>query len=220
MMFVSLSAQGDVLEEVHDKYNEAADMGQLEERELRIPGQQLAFAKSDADPAKRNSVLVTESLNFVLDENGDQKLLMADVRIPQVEGFSTSAATTIRLYDEYVKNDLDGATGVFAQIAKPKLPMTTPTALDGMDEDTLGVEFSSRSGRWLCRPDLGVSTSRSLGRSRVTPRMPSSTSSIRRSSSRAASPAVRDVRPRPAPPSRLSRHAPRSCGRTRAVMSS
>ena len=153
-------------QEVHDKYNEAADMGQLEERELRIPGQQLAFAKSDADPAKRNSVLVTESLNFVLDENGDPKLLMADVRIPQVEELlGTSAATTIRLYDEYVKNDLDGATGVFAQIAKPKLPMT--------DADR-ARRYGRRHARRrvpapirpvaLPRPNLGVSTlTRSLG---------------------------------------------------------
>jgi type VI protein secretion system component Hcp len=165
MMFVSLSAQGDVLDAVHDKYNEADNAGDLENRELRIPGQQLAFAKPDADPAKRNSVLVTESLNFVLDENGDPKLLMAAVRIPQVEELlGTSAATTIRLYDEYVKNDLDGATGVFAQIAKPKLPMATPTALDGMNADRLGVEFSSDQAGGFATPNLGVSTlTRSLG---------------------------------------------------------
>ena len=100
MMFVSLSAQGDVLDAVHDKYNKAA-AGQLEERELRIPGQQLAFAKPDADPAKRNSVLVTESLNFVLDENGDPKLLKAACGFRRSRSFSTSAATTIRLFQEY-----------------------------------------------------------------------------------------------------------------------
>jgi len=165
MMFVSLSAQGDVLDAVHDAYNKAATTADLENRELRIPGQQLAFAKPDADPAKRNSVLVTESLNFVLDANGDPTLLLADVRIPQVEELlGTSAATTIRLFDDYVQGDLDGATGVFAEIAKPKLPMATPTALGGMDADTLGVEFSSDQAGGFATPNLGVSTlTRSLG---------------------------------------------------------
>ena len=207
-------------EEVHDKYNEAADTGQLEERELRIPGQQLAFAKPDADPAKRNSVLVTESLNFVLDENGDPKLLKADVRIPQVEELGTSAATTIRLFHEYVKNDFDGATGVFAEIAKPKLPMTTPTALDGMDEDTLGVDFSSDRPAASPPPTSGSRPSRARsGRSRVTPRTPSPTSSIRRSFFAGGSQLFGSFDLAQLL-HRLSARTPRSCGPARAVKSS
>lgn len=162
MMFVSLSAQGDVLDKVHRAYNEATDQSDLDDRELRVPGQQLAFA----DPADNsNTLLRTESLNFVLDGNGDPKLLMAGVRIPQVEDLlGTDAATTIRLYDDYVKGGFDGATGVFGQIAKPKLPMTTPTALDGMDPQTLGVEFSSDQAGGFATPNLGVSTlTRALG---------------------------------------------------------
>ena len=149
---------------------------------------------------------------------------MADVRIPQVEELlGTSAATTIRLFQEYVKNDFDGATGVFAEIAKPKLPMTTPTALDGMDEDTLGVEFSSDKAGGFATPNLGVSTlTRSLGplagdaEDAVTDKF--DPAKLLRGRHREA---LRQLRPRGAPPSRLSRHrTPRSCGPTRAVMSS
>ena len=76
----------------------------------------------------------------MLDSNGDPALLKAEVKIPQVqELLGTDAATTIRLFQEYVDGDFDAATGVFAEIAKPKLPMTAPTALAGMEPDTLGV---------------------------------------------------------------------------------
>jgi type VI protein secretion system component Hcp len=165
MMFVSRSETEQTLPVAYAAYNEADDDAELAARELRIPGQQLAFAEPDPDPAKRNTQLVTEALNFVLDPNGDPTLLKADVRIPQVqELLGTDAATTIRLFGDYVDGDFDGATGVFAEIAKPKLPMTTPTALGGMEPDTLGVDFSSDKAGGFATPNLGVSTlTRSLG---------------------------------------------------------
>ena len=101
----------------------------------------------------------------MLDSNGDPALLKAEVKIPQVqELLGTDAATTIRLFQEYVDGDFDAATGVFAEIAKPKLPMTAPTALAGMEPDTLGVDFSSDKAGGFATPNLGVSTlTRSLG---------------------------------------------------------
>ena len=64
----------------------------------------------------------------------------------------------------YVDGGFDAATGVFAEIAKPKLPMPAPTALDGMEADTLGVDFSSDKAGGFATPNLGVSTlTRSLG---------------------------------------------------------
>jgi type VI protein secretion system component Hcp len=165
MMFVSRSETESTLPIAYAAYNQANDDGELAARELRIPGQQLAFAEPDPDPAKRNTQLVTEALNFVLDSNGDPTLLKADVRIPQVqELLGTDAATTIRLFHDYVDGDFDDTTGVFAEIAKPKLPMTTPTALGGMEPDTLGVDFSSDKAGGFATPNLGVSTlTRSLG---------------------------------------------------------
>jgi type VI protein secretion system component Hcp len=165
MMFVSRRETTTTLPIAYAAYNKSANAADLAARELRIPGQQLAFAKPDPDPAKRNTQLVTESLNLVLDANGDPGLLKADVRIPQVqELLGTDAATTIRFFQEYVDGDFDGATGVFAEIARPKLPMSTPTAVAGMVADTLGVDFSADKAGGFATPNLGVSTlTRSLG---------------------------------------------------------
>ena len=165
MMFVSRRETETTLPIAIAEYNKSESEGDLGARELRIPGQQLAFAPLDPDPAKRNTQLVAEALNFVLDEGGDPTLLKADVRIPQVqELLGTDAATTIRLFQGYVDHDIDTATGVFAEIAKPKLPMPAPTALDGMEADTLGVDFSSDKAGGFATPNLGVSTlTRSLG---------------------------------------------------------
>jgi type VI protein secretion system component Hcp len=165
MMFVSRRETDATLPLAHAEYNKSLTEGDLEARELRIPGQHLAFAPLDPDPAKRNTQLVTETLNLVLDDNGGPKLLKADVRVPQVqELLGTDAATTIRLFEDYVDGGFDGVTGVFAEIARPKLPMATPTALAGMEADTLGVDFSSDKAGGFATPNLGLSTlTRSLG---------------------------------------------------------
>jgi type VI protein secretion system component Hcp len=165
MMFVSIAETDNTLPVALDEYNRSGDASTLTAREARIPGQQLAFAAPDADPAKRNTQLVTEALNFVVDPSGDPQLLKADVMIPQVqEILGTDAATTIRLFEEYVAGDFDGATGVFAEIVKPDFGKLAADPLTGMIENTLGVDFSSDKAGGFATPNLGVSTlTRSLG---------------------------------------------------------
>jgi hypothetical protein len=165
MMFVSRKEDDTTLPKALAAYNLSKDAATLTSRELRVPGQQLAFAEPDPDPATRNTVLVTEALNFVLDAGGDPKLLKADVRIPQVqELLGTEAATTIHLFDDYVEGGFDAATGVFAEIAKPDFAKLTTDPLTGMVADTLGVDFSSDKAGGFATPNLGVSTlTRSLG---------------------------------------------------------
>jgi type VI protein secretion system component Hcp len=167
MMFVSIAATGSTLAQVLAKYNETKNAADLAARDLRVPGQQLAFAEPDDDPTKRNTQLVTESLNFVLDPaNGEPQLLKADVRLPQVqELLGTEAATSIRLYADYVADGLDPKTGVFAEIAQPDFDeFTDDDPLGGMVANTLGVDFSSDKAGGFATPNLAVSTlSRNLG---------------------------------------------------------
>jgi type VI protein secretion system component Hcp len=173
MMFVSRRETEKTLPFALAEYNKSDNTTVLEDRELRIPGQRLAFAEPDPDPAKRNTQLVTKALNFALDANGDPKLLLADVKIPQVqELLGTDAATTISLFQDYVDGDFDGATGVFAEIVEPDFsklkvdPITeqVPDPFTGVVPDTLGVDFSSDKAGGFATPNLGVSTlTRSLG---------------------------------------------------------
>jgi type VI protein secretion system component Hcp len=172
MMFVSDTAQGDMLEQVLEQYNKTENADQLAERDLRIPGQQLAFAKqrhdSAADPAKQNTRLVTDALNFVVDQkSGEPMLLKADVHIPQVqELLGTDGATTIRLNDAYVGNDFDASTGVFAEIAEAKFGnYSTDDPLAVLrNRTTLGVDFSADKAGGFATPNLGASTlTRDLG---------------------------------------------------------
>ncbi len=167
MMFVSIKETETTLPLALAEYNRSTSAGLLASRDLRIPGQQLAFAKPDADPARRNTQLVTESLNLVLDPaGGGPELLKAEVRIPQVqELLGTDAPTTIRLFGGYVAGDFDAATGVFAEIAKPDFgKFTAADPLAGMVADTLGVDFSSDKAGGFATPNLGVATlSRDLG---------------------------------------------------------
>jgi type VI protein secretion system component Hcp len=167
MMFVSIRATGTVLQAVLDNYNETKNAGQLAERDLRIPGQQLVLAEPAGDPQKRNTQLATDTLNFVVDRtSGEPQLLKADVRIPQVqELLGTDAATTIRLNDGYVANGFDPATGVFAEIAQPDFTKFDPKdPLAVMERTTLGVDFSADKAGGFATPNLGASTlTRDLG---------------------------------------------------------
>jgi type VI protein secretion system component Hcp len=165
MMFVSLSETGAKLGNALDAYNLSTSAAELTGRELRTPGQQLAFTELDADPAKRNSRLVTDALNFVLDEGGDPLLLKADVHIPQVqELLGTDAATTIRLHQGYVSGDLQGAAEVFAEIVDVAAPLADPRDVGALTTATLGATFSSDKAGGFATPNLGVSTlTRALG---------------------------------------------------------
>jgi len=164
MMFVSIADTGSALTQVLAEYNETTSPQQLADRDLRVPGQRLAFAEPAVDPAKRNTELVTETLNFVVDPaNGGPRLLKGDVRIPQVqELLGTAATTTIRLYPDYVANGFDAATGVFAEVAEPNFAAGDPVT--GMDKATAGVDFSSDKAGGFATPNMDVSTlTRDLG---------------------------------------------------------
>ena len=172
MMFVSRSETDDTLPVARGAYNLSDTLATLRAREVNVPGQQLAFAKPDPDPAKQNTRLVTEALNFVLDANGEPKLLTADVKIPQVqELLGTDSPTTIRFFQDYVDGDFDGATGVFAEIAEVDVDALevpsggpVPDPFSGLVPNTLGVDFSSDKAGGFATPNLGVSTlTRSLG---------------------------------------------------------
>jgi type VI protein secretion system component Hcp len=161
MIFASVGDNEAARKAVVDEYNASPNSGALAARDALIPGQKVAFAPSDGDPTKRNTELVTESLNFVIDPQSDEpKLLKAEVRIPQVEELlGTSSPTTIRLSDAYIKDGVGGATGVFAEIAQPDFgKFTSADPLGGMQPATLGVEFRSEKAGGFATPDLGVST--------------------------------------------------------------
>ena len=64
MIFESLSDDGSTA--VADEYNASSDAAKLANREAQVPGQTVMFAAA-TDPSKRNTELVTDSLNFVLD---------------------------------------------------------------------------------------------------------------------------------------------------------
>src|SRR5215207_3878929 len=146
MMFVSIADTGDRLKQVIAAYNETTSATQLAARDVRIPGQRVAFAEPDDDPAKRNTELVTDSLNFVVDpQTGAPKLLRASVKIPQVQSLvGSDAATSIRLFEDFVAGGFDAATGVFAEIAEPAFgPLADQNSLPETVVSSLGVEFSS-----------------------------------------------------------------------------
>jgi hypothetical protein len=138
-------------------------------RAAAVPGQKVTYAKPDPDPAKRtaNTALITESLNFIIDAaGGPPQLLKAAVRIPQVqELLGSDLPTTIRLFKDYVANDFDAASGVFAEIVKEDLSKFQPNDPGAaLIADTLGVTFSSDKAGGFATPNLGVSTlTRGLG---------------------------------------------------------
>jgi type VI protein secretion system component Hcp len=166
MIFESIADNADARKAVLDAYNASPDKGVLARRDAHVPGQKVMFAKA-TDPAKRNTELVTESLNFVLEPGSRApKLLKAEVRIPQVEELlGNGHPTTIRLAKDFVSDGVGGATGVFAEIATPDFSkFTAADPLAGMQASTLGVEFHSDQAGGFATPNLGVSAlSRELG---------------------------------------------------------
>lgn len=166
MIFESLSDEGGGAKVVADEYNASSDAAKLANRDARVPGQEVRFAAA-TDPAKRNTELVTESLNFVLDRDSSApKLLKADVRVPQVEELlGNNHPTTIRMAKDFVADGVGGATGVFAEIAAPdfsKFTATDPFA--GIQPTTLGLDFHSDQAGGFATPNMGVSAlSRELG---------------------------------------------------------
>ena len=164
MIFESLSDDGSTA--VVDEYNASPDAATLAKRDARVPGQKVMFAAA-VDPAKRNTELVTDSLNFVLDRSGGApKLLKADVRVPQVEELlGNNHPTTIRMAKDFVADGVGGTTGVFAEIAALDFSKFTPAdPFAGMQPATLGLGFHSDQAGGFATPDMGVSAlSRELG---------------------------------------------------------
>ena len=166
LMFVSRSDVGDgaALKIVAASYNHP---GMIEERDLKVDGQKITFAKRDAGQPNDNTQLVTQLMNFVVDAAGNPpQMLKAEVKIPQVqELLGTDKPTTIRFLKTYVQGDFDGVTGTFAEIVKQDLALykaTDPFA--GMVPTKLGVEFSADKAGGFATPNLGVSTlTRALG---------------------------------------------------------
>jgi hypothetical protein len=167
MIFVSLMDVNKNFACIATEYNKSKTSQLLNRRNLVVPGQKLLFAERDATKPNDNPQLVTQALNFVMDESrGLPKLLKAEVKVPQVqELLGTDAPTTIRLYENYVKNGLDNATGVFAEIVKEDFSQFTDNnPFAGMIANTLGVTFSSDKAGGFATPNFAVSTlSRALG---------------------------------------------------------
>jgi hypothetical protein len=164
MIFESLS--DDRSTAVADEYNASSDAAKLANREAQVPGQRVMFAAA-TDPSKRNTELVTDSLNFVLDRGSNSpKLLKADVRVPQVEELlGNNHPTTIRMAKDFAADGMGGATGVFAEVAAPDFSKFTPTdPFAGIQPTTLGLDFHSDQAGGFATPNMGVSAlSRELG---------------------------------------------------------
>lgn len=168
LMFVSISDVADAgnLELVAKEYN---DKDNIQRRSVIVPGQKLVFAQQDGNPNGQNdnTRLVTQALNFVVDEFGNPpQMLKAEVKIPQVEELlGTDAPATIRFFKDYVEDGFDGATDVFAEIAKEDLSKFKPDdPFAAMVAETLGVDFSSDQAGGFATPNVGVSAlTRKLG---------------------------------------------------------
>ena len=160
LMFVSISDVADAgkMAAAAAEYNA---VGNIDGRSASVPGQRVAFAAPDPDPAKRtdNTTLVTDLLNFTADPaGGPPALFKANVHIPQVQELvGTAQSTVIALYDRYVQQGFDAATGVFAQIVQQD-PAGNIVA------NTLAVNFSADKAGGIATPNMGVSTlTRALG---------------------------------------------------------
>jgi hypothetical protein len=177
MLFMSVGETGSTRPLVRDHYNDSTTAQLLADREARVPGQKVIFARAQDDqpPPDLNAQLVAQTLNFVVDRSsGAPSLLQAGVQIPQVrELVGTEAATTIRLLRDYVQTSLEATNGVFAEVARydataAKTAPTDPFA--GVVHHTLGVDFSADKAGGFATPDLGVKTlSSKLGPLAATP---------------------------------------------------
>ena len=160
LMFVSkMDITAAAMKSVADEYN---DPKNLTTRAAKVPGQKVALAAPNTDPAKRNenTALITDTLDFAVDPaDNAPRLLRADVRIPQVqELLGTDQPTTIRLFKSYLDGDFDAGAGVFAEIANydaSKYVATNPEA--AVVPAQLGVNFSADKAGGVATPNLGVS---------------------------------------------------------------
>jgi hypothetical protein len=129
------------LASVAHEYNTPTTLSDPAARDAKVPGQRLLYA----EPAggSENTRLVTEVLNFKVGDDSKAPFLnLADVRIPQVESLlGSDAATTISLFDTYVKNGIGAAGGVFAAVPDP-----------------LDVQFQAQKAGGIATPNMGVTS--------------------------------------------------------------
>ena len=161
MMFVSKSDIGAAGQtKAVDEYNKKANAAP---RACSISGQKVALAPKDPAKPTDTTLLVTHSLNFIMDKKSVQPaLLKAAVKIPQVqELLGTDQPTTVCLYPDYVTHGADdpaNTTGVFAQIVADTYDQFTPTTA------SLGVDIAAEKAGGIATPNMGITTlSRSLG---------------------------------------------------------
>ena len=162
MMFLSFAATGQVRTKVFDNYNRSDSSKAMADRSATVPGHKILFAERDGAAATDNSLLVTRTLTFAMN-NEATRLLKAEVNVPQVqELLGTNAPTTIRLYPPYVDGGFDAGSALFAEVVKE-----TPKAGDpfgAVTATTLDVKFTSDQAGGFATPNMGVSTlSRKLG---------------------------------------------------------
>jgi Type VI secretion system effector, Hcp len=164
MIFESVADEDDPA--VVKEYNKTTGQSELDARDAQVPGRKVTFA-APTKPEKRNTELVTESLNFVLDPaTRAPKLLKAEVRIPQAEELlGNGHSTTIRLAKGFVKDGVGGTTGVFAEVTVPDFSkFSDADPFGGMQPSSLGLDFRSDQAGGFATPNLGLSAlSRELG---------------------------------------------------------
>ncbi|MEO7954968.1 MAG: hypothetical protein ABIR35_12895 [Polaromonas sp.] len=163
MMFVSKSDIGNAATQptVIAAYNHP----DAQFRACKIPGQKVAFAPKDQARPTETTLLITDSLNFIMDAARVQPaLLKAAVQIPQVqELLGTNQPTSIRLFPDYVANGADNpanTTGVFAQVVDDAYKVFNPAD----PAASLGVNIAAEKAGGMATPNMAVTTlSRALG---------------------------------------------------------
>jgi hypothetical protein len=167
MMFVSIAETDGTRKIAAQAYNASGNPALLAARSAVVPGQKVVFAERNAANPTDNTQLVTQAINFVMDNAGSAPtMLKADVKIPQVqELLGTDAPTAIRYFPGYVGTGVDASSGVFAEVVKEDFSQFLPdNPFAGLIANTLGVSFSSDQAGGFATPNMGVSTlTRELG---------------------------------------------------------
>jgi hypothetical protein len=162
LIFVPNSEQAEAAshKKVRDTYNQSGTR-----RACHVPGQKMAFAPAAQNGGSETTAFATRTLYFETEASLSRffspRLFKAEVNIPAVEQMvGTQAATTIKLYDGYLKDGLVNAGGVFAQIVQE----TTENGFPKLIPDKLPVPFSADKAGGIATPNLDVtSLSRQYG---------------------------------------------------------
>lgn len=160
MMFVSKSdllpsAIGVIAAEYNAKHNAAT-------RACRVPGQKVALALQH--PQHDSTVLVTDTINFVMDARFQPGMLKATVEIPQVQALlGTKQPTSVRFYKPYLDLGLADPTnpnGVFAQV----VPDSYDEYSEAVAPASLGLSIAAEKAGGIATPNMAITTlSRELG---------------------------------------------------------